>query len=125
VLEAPIVQLSGMGTLAANGGGGGGNIADASGVYNGQPGQLSAASAWGSGTTQFSAEGGNGGAGDNAAGVATIAISCGSMEGLGGGGAAGRITINSQSGAPTVNAKAVVSPSKASGAAVYGTADVH
>ena len=119
LVEAPVVQLGIKGTLAANGGGGGAN--DGSGGNDtGAPGSLSASIAFGGGSsTAGGTRGGNGGAGNTPAGGAPLAACTG--QGFGGGGAAGRVTINTVGAGPSVNAQAVISPSTASGGATFGT----
>ncbi len=101
LLEAPTVTVAGV--LAANGGGGGG-----SGTA-GQDGQASSTAATGS-----SGGGGNGSAADMADGQSAGATS----KQSGGAGGAGRIRINTRSGAMLTG---VLSPSKASSCATEGT----
>ena len=123
VLEAPFVQLSAKGTLAANGGGGGASSSGA--AVDGQPGQLNATGALAGGSFPGSAPGGNGGAGNTLAGTASLTQSCSGTIAVGGGGAAGRVEIRSSAGSANVNAQAVISPSISSGAARMTAADVH
>jgi hypothetical protein len=122
VLEAPFVQVGAKGTLAANGGGGGGNLNGTD--IDGQPGQLSATVSYGAGSTMVSPLGGNGGAGDTPGGTGPPG-GCGVAEGMGGGGAAGRLQILAKGGMPNLHAQAVLSPSVRSGAATTSAADVH
>jgi hypothetical protein len=123
LLEAPFVQLNAQGVVASNGGGGGGPSMAMTAV--GSPGGLTANVSLGVGSFATTVVGGNGGAGMTPIGGQAANTVCGTTEGYGGGGSAGRIHINTRGGMPTVNANAIVSPTVASGATAYGTADVH
>lgn len=103
---AAIIQ----GTLAANGGGGGGKDAD------GQDGSADANAALG-GTDNAAAEGGSGSSASNVAGGAGTKAADSSAGG--GGGGAGRIRINTASGA--ANVSGVVSPALTTSCASQGT----
>ncbi len=107
-LEAPTVRIAG--TLAANGGGGGGGPSGSAGGRSGGPGDQPAAG----GQTDVT-KGGSGSAGaviDGAAGTA-------STSHAGGGGAAGRIRINTSSGAAAITG--VLSPALGTVCATQGT----
>lgn len=93
VLEAPEVSLAAGRVLAVNGGGGGGG-----GGTDGGAGQLSRNAAVGG---NAGANGGAGGAGAAGAAIDGTAGGAGTRPG-GGGGAAGRIRINTRTGAATI-----------------------
>jgi hypothetical protein len=118
-LESPFVELRAMAVLAANGGGGAGIAIGSSG----KAAQLDGQPAAGGGAVDAGTPG-NGAAGDSPTGVSPT-VACGFQEGLGAGGAAGRIVINTKSGTPTLNATSIVSPSIKSSAASFGKADLH
>jgi hypothetical protein len=114
--QALSVHLGAMGVLAANGGGGGAGNAMPGANTNGKPGQLGSGAA-GGGQTGGGADGGNGGAGATSNGTVG-GTSAGA--GAGGGGSVGRVRIESQSGAATVDAGGIVSPP-----AALGMVDIH
>ena len=108
LLEAPTVDVSG--TLAANGGAGGGNA-------QGSAATASATSAPGGPADASHAAGGDGSAGATVAGAQGSAVT-GAASG-GGGGGAGRIRINTATGQATLGG--VVSPSPATSCVSQGT----
>ncbi len=109
LLEAPTISIAG--TLAANGGGGGGG----NGICNpGQDGQPSATPA--AGDTCPANPGGAGSAGPAINGTAPASGTLG-----GGGGAAGRIRLNTMSGAVTIGSSAIISPSPTTTCVTLGT----
>jgi hypothetical protein len=111
LLEAPQVTIDGI--VAANGGGGGRGSANSSGY--GQTGQPSATPAAGGAATE-----GVGGAGTTINGAAGTYDS-GTGHAGSGGGAAGRIRINTTSGAATLGPSAIVSPATTSMCTTQGT----
>ena len=106
LLEAPVVRING--TLAANGGGG---AAGDIGGGNGQGGQLGSTPAnGGSGllTGDLTANGGSGGAGSMLGGQSATTLTCAHCGG--GGGAVGRIRLNTRAAAAILDPASVVSP---------------
>jgi hypothetical protein len=104
LIEAPVVVLASGAVLAVNGGGGGAS----DGGGDGRPGDLSAQrSVGGTAADNNGAAGGRGGA------SVTLAGEPGGQgsNGGGGGGGAGRIVLNSLTGAATLDPAAVLSPS--------------
>lgn len=104
LLEAHDITINGA--LAVNGGGGGGTHVNNGSATDGQKGQLGRTAA--AGGMGGDAVGGVGGAGGAIAGAQG---GTGNGVGAGGGGAVGRMRFNTRSGAATVNASAVLSPS--------------
>ena len=114
LLEAATVTVAG--TLAANGGGGGGGTSSAP-VPTGADGSASATPAPG-GVTNGISPGGPGSAAANLTGGAGR-VTAGNLPG-GGGGGAGRIRINTKSGAATI-ASGTISPATSTACATQGT----
>ncbi len=98
LLEAPIVQLNGTGTLTANGGSGGEGAGPYTGGKDGVGGSpTSATPAAGPATFLFvGGPGGNGAAGVTGATAGGDGAAVSSAGGGGGGGGAGRIRVNAQ-----------------------------
>ncbi len=116
LLEAQVVKLDGA--LAVNGGGGGGGDANPDGDRaDGQAGRLDQTPALG--YDKLNAAGGNGGANttfDGAPGVRNPTTD----DGSGGGGAVGRIRINTRSGTPVLGPTAVLSPPANTAPTMFG-----
>jgi hypothetical protein len=108
LLEAPMISIAG--TLAANGGGGGGGNTLCNTGQDGQPSATPAA-----GDTCPTNPGGAGAAGSTINGAAPASGMFG-----GGGGAAGRIRLNTMSGAATIGPSAVISPAPATTCTTQG-----
>jgi len=114
LLEAPVVKV--LGSLTANGGGGG-----APGANAGKPGDRTSTPASG-GQTPDNINGGNGGAGSTVDGTNGALNTQPPNDGTGsasGGGGAGRIRINTRSGAAEISG--LVSPAFGSACASQGT----
>jgi len=116
LVQALTVHLAAKGVLAANGGSGAAGNAAPGMMSNGKPGPFGAGAAMG-GQTGGGADGGNGGnatttSGANGGGSASA--------GGGGGGSVGRIRIETQSGAATLDGGNAISPS-----ATVSTVDIH
>jgi hypothetical protein len=120
LLEAPTIQLAQKAVLAANGGGGGVPSGTAT---PGAAGSFDDLVAYGADSNQYVVYGGNGAAKDGLDGGAARVLpeSTAAVSGMGGGGAVGRIRLNSIAGEANVIPLSVISPSFASGAATQGT----
>jgi hypothetical protein len=120
LVQAIAVHVAANGAIAANGGSGAAGNAVAGAATNGKPGALAVTAATG-GQTGGGAAGGNGGAAatTNGATGGGAGGAAGSGAG-GGGGGVGRVRLESQSGAATVDVGAAVSP-----AASQSTVDIH
>ena len=116
LVQALTVHLAAKGVLAANGAGGAAGNAAPGMMSNGKPGPFGAAAAAG-GQTGGGADGGNGG---NA--TTTSGANGGGSPGAGGGGggSVGRIRVETQSGAATLDSGNAISPS-----ATVSTVDIH
>jgi hypothetical protein len=119
LLEAPAVSI--LGVLAANGGGGGAGYGGFG--INGAASVLSAKGGTASGSPR-SDNGGDGAAGTTIDGQAGMQLDATSDQG-GGGGAAGRIRINTASGSATLGSTAVISPALTTPCTTQGTPAKH
>ncbi len=114
LLEAARVEIGSLGTLTANGGGGGGVSIPGGTPVDGEPGRFDNQPALGAGSGAATAAG-NGGAGTALAGTnAVVAVA-------GGGGAAGFVRIGTRSGDASISPQAVLSPARGTAGLVFAT----